>query len=262
MPKRLSTLFVSVTIGLVTGCGASYVTPGRGASLERVAQLDTAATLTGHAPKPVDPIEASFERKPLAKFPASVAVVRVQAPGYTSYTAHGWGQGIYSIVTTRDVEKDETVERLTHLPQLRDFAPINRLLIQGQLDSDLPLRQAAAKLQADMVLIYTFDTVFNTEDKAAPLSVVSLGLSPNQQVRVTSTASAVLIDTRNGFVYGVAEATSQKNRMTSAWQNEVACDETRRATETEVFGKLVGQLQTTWNGVVSRYAPGGDVSVR
>jgi hypothetical protein len=248
---------------LLTGCGSSYVTPGRGAELERMASADAAETLRARQPaKPTDPIDASFERRPLAKFPASVAVVRLQAPGYSSYTAQSWGSGAYSVVTTRDVEKDEQMDRLAKLPQLRGIGQLSRLLIDGNLDSDLPLRRAAAKLQADMLLIYTFDTVFSSEDKAAPISVISLGLSPNQQVRVTSTASAVLMDTRNGYVYGVAEATARQNRMTNAWQNEVACDETRRATETEAFGKLVDQLETTWIGVVGRYAPNANAAVR
>ena len=135
------------------------------------------------------------------------------------------------------------------------IAPIGRLLLPPNLDSDQQLREAAAKLQADMLLIYTLDTTFTTEDKAAPLSVISLGLSPNQQVRVNCTASAVLMDTRNGYVYGLAEASDQKNQMTNTWQSDVAVDETRRATESAAFDKLVGDLETTWKGVVARYAP-------
>ena len=136
------------------------------------------------------------------------------------------------------------------------IAPVNRLLLPANLNSDEELRQAAAKLQADMLLIYTFDTQFTTEDKAAPLSVISLGLSPNQQIRVTSTASAVLMDTRNGYIYGLAEATDQRDQMTNAWQNQVAIDDTRRATETAAFDKLVGDLENTWKGVVAHYATG------
>ena len=119
---------------------------------------------------------------------------------------------------------------------------------------------AAAQLQAEMLLIYTLDTQFKTEDKAAPLSVITLGLSPNQQVRVTSTASAVLMDTRNGYIYGLAEATDQQNQMSNAWQNQVAIDETRRATETAAFGKLVGELEKTWQGVLARYGSAAHAS--
>jgi len=180
--------------------------------------------------------------------------VRVQAPDYASNTAQSFGTGAFCVVTTRDVEKPEQIDRLGKLPMVSGIAPLNRLLLPQNLQSDLELRQAAAQLQADMLLIYTLDTQFKTEDKAAPLSVITLGLAPNQQVRVTSTASAVLMDTRNGYIYGLAEATDQQNHMTSAWQSEVAVDETRRATESAAFGKLVGELETTWHGVVARYA--------
>jgi hypothetical protein len=199
-------------------------------------------------------VQQALDKKPLARFPTGIAVVRVQAPGYQSNTAQVFGSGAFCVVTTRDIERPEQIERLSKLPMVSGIAPVNRLLLTQNLESDLQLRQAAAQLQAEMLLIYTLDTQFKTEDKAAPLSVITLGLSPNQQVRVTSTASAVLMDTRNGYIYGLAEATDQENHMTSAWQNDVAIDETRRATESAAFGKLVGELETTWNGVVARYA--------
>src|SRR5215510_6345952 len=93
-------LMVGTVLTLFTGC-ASYVTPGRGADMKAIAPA--AATLQGDR-KPTDPIQQAFDRKPLAHFPAGVAVVRVQAPGYTSATTQGWGEGQFSIVTTRDVE--------------------------------------------------------------------------------------------------------------------------------------------------------------
>ena len=85
-----------------------------------------------------------MEAKPLAAFPASIAVVRVQASGYQSQTAQGYGYGNYSVVTTRDVEKDDCMERLEKLPQVAGIAPIGRLLLTPHLQSDMELRQAAA----------------------------------------------------------------------------------------------------------------------
>jgi hypothetical protein len=240
---------------LVAGCAASYTTPGGPANFERVGVTKTIREASTDGV-----IQKAFDKKPLARFPTGVAIVRVQAPEYASQTAQGVGSGAFSVVTTRDVEKPEQIERLSKLPMILGIAPLNRLLLTQNLKSDLELRQAAAQLQADVLLIYTLDTQFKTEDKAAPLSVITLGLSPNQQVRVTSTASAVLMDTRNGYIYGLAEATDQQNHMTSAWQNETAIDETRRSTETAAFGKLIGELETTWNGVVARYASRGQPS--
>lgn len=114
----------------------------------------------------------------------------------------------------------------------------------------MELRKAAALLHADMLLIYTLDTTFSVEDKAAPLTFVTLGLSPNQQARLLCTASAVLMDTRNGYIYGVSEATERQSQLTNAWTSTTAVDEARRRTESAAFEKLVGQMEQTWTGVV------------
>src|SRR5205807_1721864 len=112
-----------------------------------------------------------------------------------SGSAQTYGRGAYTVVTTRDVESNDgkdQMEPLEKLPMMTGIAPINRLLLPEELKSDLELRQAAATLHADMLLIYTLDTNFKVEDAIAPLTVVTLGLSPNQQARVVTTASAVL----------------------------------------------------------------------
>jgi hypothetical protein len=194
--------------------------------------------------------------QPLAKFPTGVAVVRIQAPGYESDTAKGFGSGRYSIITTRDVESPADLGRLAKLPMVTGIGPVNRLLLPTQLESDRELREAAARMHADVLLIYTLDTTFVVEDKAAPISVVTLGLSPNQQAKVLCTASAVLMDTRNGYLYGVAEATDRQDQLASAWTSHAAVDQTRRRTETRAFGKLVSELEKTWSGVVLTYARG------
>jgi hypothetical protein len=205
------------------------------------------------ADQPTDAgVMQALRKKPLATLPTAIAVVRVQAPGYHSETAEGWGNGAYSIVTQRDIEKqDEKLAELQKLPMVLGLAPINRLLLSPNLQSDVELRQAAAALHADMLLIYTLDTTFNVQDVAAPLSVITLGLSPNQVAHVICTASAVLMDTRNGYVYGIAEATAQDNQLASAWTNEAAVDQTRKRVEAKAFAQLVGDLQGTWTGVVS-----------
>jgi hypothetical protein len=238
-----------LVIGLsLMGC-ARYATPGGPANM-KVLMSEEARTVQTDGT-----VSLAIDKKPLAKLPASVAVVRVQASGYRSATAESWGQGAYSIVTTQDIEGEEAaMEKLGKLPMVKGLAPLNRLLLPSQLNSDLELRQAAGALHADMLLIYTLDTSFNVEDVAVPLSVVTIGLSPNQIARVTCTASAVLLDTRNGYVYGVAEATDKQKQLASAWTNESAVDQTRRRVEAEAFSKLVGNLEGMWSGVVTNVA--------
>jgi hypothetical protein len=227
------------------GC-ASYTTPGRAADmrmfgLTRDQQSDKS-------------VVQSIDKRPLAQFPTEIAVVRVQATGYESQTAKGWGHGAYSVVTQRDIENMEPrLAELEKLPMVKGLAPINRLLLPQELQSDLELRQAAAALHADMLLVYTLDTTLEVQDVAGPLTVLTLGLSPNQFAHVLCTASAVLLDTRNGYVYGVAEATEQQKQLADAWTSENAVDQTRKRVESKAFSKLVGNLQETWAGVAQTY---------
>src|SRR5690242_9800406 len=125
-------LLVSIII-LTSGC-ASYVTPGRGADLSAIGvspEMRASQTDAG--------VYTSLSKKPLAQLPASIAVARIQSSGYHSATAEGWGSGAYSIVSTRDVETNAAVEKLSKLPQVIGVAPVNRLLFPHQLKSDKEL---------------------------------------------------------------------------------------------------------------------------
>ncbi len=231
------------------GC-ASYTTPGRAADFRALGLTDEEQL------KQTEPsIAERLDRKPLASFPASIAIVRVQGRGYHSHTARGYGHGSFTIVTTRDVERDEDFNTLTSLPMIRGLVPLNRLVVSERITSDLQLRRAAAEVQADMLLLYTFDTIFGSESKLAPLSAITIGLFPEREARVTSSVSAALIDTRNGYIYGLAEATANTKRLANAWTSAAAVDESRRNAEREAFEKLIKELETTWQGVAATYGP-------
>ena len=232
---------------LATGC-VEYATPGRAADLRAVGVTQAIVASGTEAG-----IEQHLGKKPLAALPTGLAVVRLQAPGYRSATAQGFGEGRYSVVTTRDVEPEAAVGRLAKMSMVNGVATINRLLLPEKLQSDVELRNAAAQLHADMLLIYTVDTTFQKNDLAEPLTLVTLGLSPNQRATIVSTASAVLMDTRNGYVYGVCEATTRTTKLMGAWGSNDAIDESRLKTEGEAFEKLVGQVEKMWVGVVKEF---------
>jgi hypothetical protein len=236
---------IIVTFAL-TGCTTQYAVPGRAADLKslgmaRASQTD--ATIT-----------QALEKKPLAKFPCGIAAVRIQAAGYHSDSSETYGTGNYCVVTTRDIESDADFKKIQDLPMVTGVAPLNRLLLPQQLNSDLELRQAAAALHADMLLIYTLDTSFQVEDHLAPVSVITLGLSPNMTAQVVTTASAVLLDTRNGYLYGYCEATEHGSQLTNGWMTQAAVNDARKRTESRAFAKLVDGLQGTWKGVLNNAA--------
>ncbi|WP_445427509.1 hypothetical protein [Alishewanella sp. HL-SH05] len=168
---------------------------------------------------------------------------------------NSFGTGRYSVITTREVESDDDFIRLSKLPQLAGIAPLNRILLPVDLDSVKALREASARLKADILLIYTFDTTFHAgEQKFAPLNVISLGFLKNKQVTVTTTVSAAFFDVRTEYLYGLSEATAQEVKAASVWSTSDAVDDLRINTEKAAFQKLVPEIEKTWLGIVSQYS--------
>lgn len=233
------------------GCMSSYTVPGGPA---QIAGLGAAADdQTVHT----DPtLRKYYDAKPLAQFPAMLVTARVQSAAYESRTASAWGGrgGVFSVVTTRDVESDDASKRLAALPMVHGVAPMNRLLLPERLQDADQLREAAARLKADMLLLYTFDTKFYVKDFARPVTIVTLGLSPNKRAYVSTTATAIVMDVRSGYIYGGAEATAKSQQLASGWTTEDAIDDTRLRTEAESFEKLTRAFEGEWTRIVGAYA--------
>ena len=238
-----------LSFAILTGC-TTYTTPGPGAPMSRFGVVTDAERekMTDHD------IRRQLELKPLAQFPANVAMARVQGSGYRSYGSTIYGRGGYTFIPTRDAATDEHLEQLTGLPMLAQVGYINRLLLPEDLRSDRELREGAAKMRADILLVYTFDTDIYLGSDATPVDVVTLGFLPHKKARVTSTASAALLDVRNGYLYGVADGVGQREIRANTWNDENAIDASRREAEAEAFDTLVENLGEAWRGIVAQYA--------
>jgi len=193
-------------------------------------------------------------REPLANFPANIVYVRVQEPGYKSYTTEGKGTGAFSVVFARDVEKEEDWQGLNHLVHVAQVGPLSRLLVPDYLQSEKDLRTAAACLNADMLLIYTLDTTFLDRDTSAGLTVITLGLGPTINVRATCTVSALLLDTRSGYAYGVVEETAIAEKNTSALSSKNAMDNMRLGVERQAFEQFINEFELLWKNVAQQYS--------
>lgn len=240
-PRNAPAIALAALCGALTaGCANRYVTPGAAVNLQAISEYS---------------IREKFATRPASPFPARIAVVRVQGPGYYSHTAHGHGQGNFTVVTARDVEKDEHFDKLAALPHVAGLASLNRLLLPDELHGVKDLRAASAGLHADMLLLYTFDTAFRVKDHdLGPLTLITLGFLPNKRAYVTTTASAVLYDVRTGHIYGLAEATSRTSHLAGTWTTQDVIDNARLDTEKDAFAKLVDQFALTWAGVCKEYA--------
>jgi hypothetical protein len=97
-----------------------------------------------------------------------------------------------------------------------------------------------------MLLLYTFDTSFHDNDASIALNVVTLGLSPTRKVFVHVAASALLIDTRTGFIYAALEANEKREVRTNAWESRQTADRARQDAERATFKALVGEFEKNW----------------
>jgi hypothetical protein len=231
-----------VAFAVLGGCAQSYVVPGAKADLQAFAPVS---------------VQEGFAAKPVATFPAAIALVRVQGPTYSNFhlgPTPAQAGSRYSVVTTREVEDDAQFDRLGKLPQVGGVTGLNRMLLPEHPDSEKDLREAAARLHADLMLIYTFDTAFFNVDEARPLTAISLGFLPTRKIAVSTTASALLVDTRTGYVYSTYEATRRSDTRASVWASEDAADTARRDNERAAFAELVESMAGSWPRLLDRYA--------
>ena len=236
--KKLRLILLTSFMIIFTGC-ASYTTPGGSVQLSSLSDSS---------------INELMSKKPAASFPANISIVRVQASGYQSHKISSFGYGRYSVVTSRDVESKEDFQKLASLPEVRSFAPINKMLLPTKLDKIKVLREASARLKADILLMYTFDTSFHIgEQKLAPLNVLSLGFLRNKEVSVSTTVSAAFFDVRNEYLYGLTETTISDSKNASVWSTSDVVDDLRFKTEKKAFKELIPQIEKTWTNIVAEY---------
>lgn len=238
MVKRLA---LAVCMAAAMAACSTYTTPGAGAPLGVIVEADIAEAMT---------------RQPSVTFPARVAVARVAAVGYRSGSNDSVGGGAYAIVTTRDIETDDSFARLAAMPQVAAVAPVSRLLIPAHLGSTRDLRTAAAQLRADVILIYTIDTRFRTQSaQLGPLQTIALGFLPSEKAVVSATCAFLIIDVRTGFIYGAGETTATEDQRSNIWGSASAIETARLRAEQRAFEEGLGEVETLWASIVAEHGP-------
>lgn len=243
MEKKVErSIFGLLLMFMVSGC-ATYTPPGGKANLEHFGPSD---------------IRVGFEVKPSNPFPASIAVVRVQSPTYRNFNLNHnggrFGSGRYSVILAKELNEDKFLDKITELDQIGGLVSINRMLLPERLEGDKEIRVAASRLKADLVFLYTLDTTFFETDASKPLSVITLGLSPTNKISAHTTCSALLLDTRTGYIYAAYETTESSKTISSSWGSQDTADQSRRNNEEKAFEKLVEEFIVTWPRVLVRHS--------
>lgn len=222
---------------LFSGC-ASYMTPGGPAPLAQIAGGDVGDTA----------------QQPSPQFPLSVVAVRVQAPAYRSLSARGYGKGHFSVIAPPELMTPAQLQTLAQWPQVAKASVFDASLLPETFDSLADLRFAAAKMQADMLLVYTVATSFRINGHDCdPASKIALGAKPDADAAVTSTASLAFIDVRTGFTYGATQASATVDGLADAWGSDATLDARRLDAEHQAFAALLAAAEKSWSGIVGHY---------
>jgi hypothetical protein len=225
---------------LLSGC-ATYQAPGSGLALADLSGQDTTAE--------------SGSPQPVAPFPARIVLTRVQSANYATTNAGCVGAGAYCVLLDSPVESVDSLQRLQALPLVSAVERLPRAALPPQVNRLGDLRSAASAAGADLLVLYSIDTRFTVDDmKLDPLAVITPGFLPNHGARVTAVTSAVLVDVRSGFVYGVAEATSWRDQNATVWATRGTIEDERRITERASFELCEDKISALWKDVIARYA--------
>lgn len=233
-------LILTACMALLCGC-STYTTPGSGVALGAITESDSE-------------IADAFARQPAVVFPAQIAIARVASAGYRSWSNSSIGTGAFGIVTTRDIETDESLAQLAQMPRVAAVAPISRLLVPADLKNTRDLRTAAAQLRADVILVYTIDTRFRTESAdLGPLQTIALGFLPSKKAVVNATCAFMIIDVRTGFIYGTGETTATEDQRSNVWGSTNAIEAARLRAERGAFEDGLGEVAKLWDSIVATH---------
>jgi len=239
LPRRLK-LGALLSLGLLLQGCVTYLTPGTGAPMRELVEGD---------------YNVAASRQPAAQFPARLAIVHLQSANYRSYGARGFGDGDFSVVDAREVERAEDFSTMSDWPEVLGIVPLSRALMPTSLRNFDTLRGIAQSAHADILFLYTFDTTFYVERKSfAPNQDITLGVLPGREAHVTSTASGVFIDTNSGFVYGLASGNGAERALMTQWTQPSAADDTRLKAERTAFTQMMQDATAKWKRIAKQFA--------
>lgn len=184
---------------------------------------------------------------PVPSYPVSVNLVRVQAADYASLSSERIAGGAFSVVMPPELSTPESMQAISQWPLVTDAGVLRASLLPQELTSLDDLRLAAAKNLADVLIVYTVDTRFESGGRQLdPLVDIPLGDAPAADACVTASASAVFIDVRTGVRYATAQSSARADDLDDAWKSATALDRKRIDVEKQAFVALLAESEKVW----------------
>ncbi len=228
------TLLIALAAALsLSGCAAKYINSPAVARAREAKRAEFSDPLIARA----------ANARPTMQFPATIAI----AASDHSVREH-----------IRALSAFGKLDGLDSLPQLARTVIVSPVVVgdtdsEHRIGADLRLREAAAKLHADAVLIIANESQLTDGSVVAPLTALSLGLFPNKRYELISTAFAALVDTRTGYIYGTNEKSRARTGLTMSWGSDDVIHRARSKAEREALEKLFADFPAFWRGIVAAH---------
>jgi hypothetical protein len=221
-----------LTLALLAGCQNSVQTSSGAAYRAARPALDA---------RDVSAIDRAVDQaanvEPLLRFPARIGLARI---------LNG------RIVPVPPREADAWIDLAKAHADLGSFVPISPLIAEmvrsgaGNAATVIDgVRLGAARQHVDAVLIYTVGA--SGDDAGSPLSLLDLTiigayLVPSRSVKGDAAASALLLDVRNGYPYGTANAVASASDFVPSVGSGRQGALVREDAEIAAVGKLAAQV--------------------
>lgn len=190
---------------------------------------------------------------PAIHFPAVIVVAEVGSNGPCLPGPQQSGPLAMHLITRDDFPRDEHLARLRALPEILAAKTLDpRGISRGAVTAE-SLRAAARAQRADLLLVYTFATFAELNDKAELASLATLGLAPTTVAKGRTVVEAVLIDARTGYLYGLARAEDDAAQLANLYTADEAEEDARSRAERRAFERLLADFPNAWQRLVSEY---------
>ena len=241
---------------LLTACATSQYTSGA-AYNDRTEALYGVATGAASPYAPTAGVDADIQRiaavEPNLVFPARIGIAHID-------------RGRLSAVPPAHLDAWTPLrERIE--PRLGEVVPISPLITamvaksaqRGDVVNVVnDIRRGAARQHVDYVLVYETleprDTRRTNGLAFTDLSVLGLFVLPSREVEVEATASAVLLDVRNGYPYGTASGVATQDGVATAYRAYEKSRELEHVARVEAVRHLAEDVDDMLDQLTDRLA--------
>jgi len=174
---------------------------------------------------------------PVAKLPAQLGIVRVEKNHRNElYIPKG---------VIHESESDAQV--LSQLSGIRSVLMLNSVMANQTFADMASLRQEARRYGVNVIGLYSIETNVKRKDCAWPLTIATLGILPNQEMKINSMATFSIIDAKSGYFYG-SSSTIEKNKTLATSINYYAAKKEHiNETEYSAYQAMLQKIPSAWS---------------